>query len=266
MQVRDQLDKLLRIQGIVEKSRAARRVERDAPGRLEEIESRFRERNAEYVAVKERYDALDADQRKRAGDLEELEEHKTKYMDDLMQVQNQREYAAMLKEIDTVKAQISENEEAILTDLEEIEEVKGDLSSHEEHIQEERERVKNESAEVEAEAGAARKTIAELEEERREAEAELPRSLVATVKRLEAGRQGVFLSKAVDGVCQSCYVRVRPQVFQEIKLATKLHSCSNCKRLLYHEPTVRPETAGEGDQPGAQPGAHPVEVVDGGAV
>ena len=117
MQVRDQLDKLLRIQGIVEKARAARRVECDAPGRLEEIENRFRERNAEYVAVKERYDALDDDQRKRAGDLEELEEHKTKYMDDLMQVQNQREYAAMLKEIDTVKAQISENEEAILTDL-----------------------------------------------------------------------------------------------------------------------------------------------------
>lgn len=260
MQIRDQLERLVRIQEIVGKVRAARNVEADAPGRLEEIESRFRERNAEYVAVKERFDALDADQRKRTGDLNELEDHKTKYMDDLMQVQNQREYAAMLKEIDTVKAQIAENEEAIIKDMEEIEEVRGDLSTHEAHIAEERKLVKKESAEVESESEAARKTIAALQVERRAVETELPRPLVAAVNRLEAGRQGIFLSKAIDGVCQSCFVRVRPQVFQEIRMTTKLHSCGNCKRLLFHEPSLKPAAAAEG----AKTGDDAVEAVNGG--
>ena len=53
-----------------------------------------------------------------------------------MQVKNQREYAAMLKEIDSVKAQISDHEEAILTDMEEIEKLKVELATHEEHIAE----------------------------------------------------------------------------------------------------------------------------------
>jgi predicted nucleic acid-binding Zn-ribbon protein len=260
--VRDQLTQLLRIQEIVLKVRAARKTDSDAPGRLQEIEERFCERNAEYVAVKERYDALDADQQKRSDDLLDLEEHKTKYMADLMQVQNQREYAAMLKEIDAVKSQIAQNEEAILSDLEEIEQVKTDLASHEEHIQEERKLVEKESTAVHAEAEQARKTMDELDEERRKVEAELPRNLVATVRRLEAGRGGVFLSEAIDGTCQSCYVRVRPQVFQEIRRSLKLHTCSNCRRLLYHEPTLRPAPATDE----VKPGGDPMEAVNGGAV
>ena len=32
-----------------------------APARIEDAENRFRERNAEYVASKERYDAIEAD-------------------------------------------------------------------------------------------------------------------------------------------------------------------------------------------------------------
>ncbi len=263
MEVREQLERLLRIQEMVDKMQAARRVEENAPRRLAESESRFRERNAEYMAVRERFEALEADHRKCTGELEDLELHKTKYMDDLMQVTNQREYAAMLKEIDTVKAQIAENEETILHDMEEIEQIKTDLASRESHIQEERKLVEKESTEIAADAAAAHLAIAALEEERSVVEADLPRTLIPTVRRLEAGRQGIFLAKAVDGVCQSCYVRVRPQVFQEIRLAIRLHACSSCQRLLYHEPSLRPAPArrDDSDSIGKQ-----VDAINGGAV
>ena len=71
-------------------------------------------------------------------------------------------------------------------------------------------------------------------------------------------------------MCQSCFVRVRPQGFQEIKLAIKVHTCSNCKRLLYHEPslnrmTAMSESKSENGNPGG-PGTDTVEAVDGGAV
>ncbi len=93
--------------------------------------------------------------------------------------------------------------------------------------------------------------------QRSQIESELPKPLVATVKRLEAGRQGMFLSKADDGICQSCFVRVRPQGFQEVKLALKIHACSNCKRLLYHEPSLARMAA---------PDQGTIEAVNGGAV
>ena len=61
-------------------------------------------------------------------------------------------------------------------------------------------------------------------------------------------RQGIFLSKADNGTCQSCFVRIRPQVFQEIKLASKVHTCDSCRRFLYHEPTLKPAL----ERPGAE--------------
>jgi len=265
LEVRDQLERLVRLQEIADEARKARDLVEGAPARIEEIEARFRERNAEYVSVKQRYDALDEDQRTRNAELVTLEESKNKYTADLMQVQNQREYAAMLKEIDAVKAQISEHEEAVLKDMEELETVKGELASHEEHIKTERELVAKERAGVESDAAQARGRIAELDAERARIEGELPGPLVSTVHRLEPSRQGLFLTRAEDGVCQSCFVRVRPQGFQEIKLAVKIHTCSNCRRLLYHEPSLRRMTAADGGNAGAS-GVDTVEAVDGGAV
>lgn len=259
MKAKDQLLRLLRLQDLAVSIRHALRVVEEAPGRLEEIESRFRDRNAEYVAVKDRFDELEADQRNRTGELAVLEQTQKKLMDDLMQVKNQREYAAMLKEIDTVKAQISDNEEAILRDMEEIEKVKAELATHEEHITSEREAVGKERAEVQGEADTARKLVEEQTAERAGVEAELPDRLITTLRQLEATRQGIFLSKTDNGTCLSCFVRVRPQVFQEIRLAAKVHRCSNCRRFLYHEPSLTPAAEASSDSDG-------VEAVNGGAV
>jgi predicted nucleic acid-binding Zn-ribbon protein len=253
--------RLLRIQELADEIRSAQVVVREAPGKIEEIEGRFRERNAEYVAIKERYDDLDKDQNSRSGELTLLEEKRKKFMDDLMQVQNQREYSAMLKEIDSVKAQIADHEDAILKDLEEIEKLKGELETHEAHIKEERQAVESERAKVEAEAGEAGQAIESKTTERARVESELPRDLVTVLRQLEATRQGIFLSSAEKGICQCCFVRVRPQVFQEIKQAAAVHTCDSCRRFLYHEPALRPEAGPE--QQDAPAG---VEAVNDGAV
>jgi predicted nucleic acid-binding Zn-ribbon protein len=258
--------RLVRLQEVVLQARAARELVDGAPAKIEEIESRFRERNAEYVAVQQRYDALDQDPRTRPSELASIEVQRQKYAADLMQVQNQREYAAMLKEIDTVKSQIAEHEEAILKDMTEIEQVKVELATHEDHIRAERQRVAEEHAGVDASVASARARIAELDKERARIESELPDPLVGSVRRLEESRAGQFLSRAVDGVCQSCYVRVRPQGFQEIKLALKLHFCSNCRRLLFHEASLVAPPVAEGASPAEAPRPERVEAVDGGAV
>ena len=233
MTAKEQLTRLVRIQELATAIREAKGILAAAPGRIEEIEERFRERNAEYVAIKDRYDELELDRKTRSNELSVLEENKTKYTDDLMQVKNQKEYAAMLKEIDGVKAQISEHEEAILRDMEEIEKLTGELKTHEEHIAQERENFAREVAEVEAASAKAQEDIERLGGERGGQEEGLPRPLLASVRRLEEKRQGVFLAKADDGTCQSCFVMVRPQVFQEIKGASKVHACGNCRRYLY---------------------------------
>ena len=237
-EARNQLSSLLKIQRLALEVQAARAVVEGAPARIEEAEARFRERNAEYVAIKERYDAIEADRQARQTELATLEESRQHYQDSLMQVKNQREYAAALKEIDAVKAKIGEHEDAILKSMDEVETLKTDLAARSEHIESERAIVEGERAAVDAAVQEAHAQIERDTAERLEIEAGLPPALVANVRRVEEGRKGLFLVKAERESCSACHVRLRPQVYQEIKQATKLHICGNCRRYLYFESTM----------------------------
>ncbi len=260
MDARTQLVKLRRIQDLVLDAQQARSIVESAPLRFEQIEGEFRDRNAEYVQFKERHDEIERDRAARSLELQELEASRKKFMDSLMQVKNQREYAAVLKEIDTVKARISENEDAVLKSMEELEKLKEELSSRAEHIEAERKIVEAERSKVDTEVAAAEARARQADAERASLEAELPRDLVATVRRIAEGRKGVFLARAEREACTACHVRIRPQVFQEIRAASKIHACSSCRRILYDEASLRPPAGGRG------PDAPPVEAMNGGAI
>jgi predicted nucleic acid-binding Zn-ribbon protein len=265
LEAKEQLGRMLRLQELAKQIAKARNLIEGAPMRMEEIEQRFRDRNTEYVALKDRYDELEADRSERDDELGDLEETKKKYTNDLMQVQNQREYAATLKEIDAVKSRISEHEDAILKGMEETETLKPEIEKFSAEIEVERTKVGEERAMVEAEVTKAGEEVERDHAERERIESELPRALVANLHRIEQMRQGMFLVKVEDGMCQACYVRVRPQVAQEIRLASHIHACTQCRRFLYHEPTLRPAaptdpaTSPDNNTPGA-------EAMDGGAV
>jgi predicted nucleic acid-binding Zn-ribbon protein len=232
---RTQLLKLVKIQELALEIQAAHAVVAGAPARIEEAESRFRERNAEYVAIKERFDAIDADRRERSLELGTLEETRKHYQDSLMQVKNQREYAAVLKEIDAAKASIGEHEEAILASMDEVETLKADLEARAAHIESERTIVEKERADVEAAVAEALARIARHAAERAEIESTLPPALVANVSRVEEGRKGIVLVRVERESCSACHVRLRPQVYQEIRQASKIHVCGSCRRYLYAE-------------------------------
>ena len=261
---RTQLLKLVKMQELALEIQAAHAVVDGAPAKIEEAEGRFRERNAEYVEIKERYDAIDADRSSRSSELATLEETRKHYQDSLMQVKNQREYAAVLKEIDAAKASIGDHEDAILASMDEIESLKTEIEARAAHIETERGIVERERAEVEAAVAEATERIARATAERDEIEKTLPAPLVANVKRVEAGRKGVFLVKVERESCSACHVRMRPQVYQEIRQASKIHVCGSCRRYLYAEAAFAPAPVSSSAPPPET--GNKVEAVNGGAV
>jgi len=47
-------------------------------------------------------------------------------------------------------------------------------------------------------------------------------------------RKTTALSKAVDGFCTECRVRLRPQEFAEVRRNDAIRQCHNCQRILYY--------------------------------
>jgi predicted nucleic acid-binding Zn-ribbon protein len=52
-------------------------------------------------------------------------------------------------------------------------------------------------------------------------------------------RRGTALAEARQERCTGCQVRIRPQVFNEIRRGDAIIQCDSCQRILYfvHDPT-----------------------------
>jgi predicted nucleic acid-binding Zn-ribbon protein len=44
------------------------------------------------------------------------------------------------------------------------------------------------------------------------------------------------MAEARDGMCQTCHVKLRPQMWVEIRQNETLFQCTACNRILYYEP------------------------------
>ena len=78
--------------------------------------------------------------------------------------------------------------------------------------------------------------------------AEMEPRLIALFEQVARVRKGVALCSATrDGLCSVCHVRLRPQVFQQVRQNDGIVQCDSCQRILYYVPPSAP----------AQPAATP---------
>jgi hypothetical protein len=160
-----------------------------------------------------------------------------------MEVKTNKEYQAMLHEIETVKRERSALETKILQGMEasdvleaRIREKEGTLASEMRTVDAGMEALKGEEKRLEEERAA-------LEGTRREIEEGLPGELVAEFQRVARGREGVAVTRIANGLCQACSVRIQPRIVQEARRGEGLLRCDSCRRFLYYVEEKREDSA-----------------------
>jgi predicted nucleic acid-binding Zn-ribbon protein len=69
--------------------------------------------------------------------------------------------------------------------------------------------------------------------EREKLVADIDRHVLAIFETTAKGRKGVAVAEAKDGLCTICHVRLRPQVFNEVRKNESIIQCDSCRRILY---------------------------------
>ena len=69
--------------------------------------------------------------------------------------------------------------------------------------------------------------------EREKLVADIDRRVLAIFETTAKGRKGVAVAEAKDGLCTICHVRLRPQVFNEVRKNESIIQCDSCRRILY---------------------------------
>lgn len=237
------------LQNILELQSALTRLH-EADQRLHGIPDWMRELHEEHTARKTEIQTLEetaaeaARQRRTAeAAVQDAQEKLKKYQQQINKVSTQREYGALLQEIDTVKSQISGNEEAALSALDQHEKAEKELETLRESFREIEERYAAEMTRWEAEKPEIARQVEALKAQVTEVKGRLPRGIVAQFERILDRYPGGATApvrpierpgqKQREWHCSACNYRVRPQVVVEIRNGDSLVQCDSCKRILF---------------------------------
>lgn len=224
---------LIRLQHLESRAEEARRKIADYPNRIQALDQRLDAARRVVAEVRQRL--TDNQNRRRAEekDVSTVQGRLAKYKDQLLEVKTNREYQAMLHEIEAAQTEIRGREDRILERMLEgddlgaqIKRAEADLKSAEKDVTAERQALDQElarmNAELERSAGA-RAGLA----------AELSPAALAVFEQVARSRKGVAVAEARDGLCTICHVRLRPQVFNDVRRNDLIIQCSSCQRILY---------------------------------
>ena len=228
------LQLLIKLQELDTAADQARRVIADVPARQAALDARIAAATGVVNAVKERIAAAQAERRAVEKDLAAIEARLSKFKGQLMEVKTNKEYQAMQKEMATAEQEIRAFEDRLLEGMELAEVQSAELKEAEAALKAEQAEVNRERAGLDATRTEAEKELARLTDARGGITAQLSREALDLFSRIAHGRKGVAVAEARDGLCSVCHVRLRPQVFNEVRRSEGLHQCESCTRILYY--------------------------------
>jgi len=184
---------------------------------------------------KERIELLEKERRQKEGHLN-LEQEKIKRAEGRMfEVKTNKEYQALLNEVDAIKEASSREEEEILKILDEIDELKKSLSKREKEVAVVMEKVEAEKKIIQEKMVQDDEIWKKRMERREVLTKQLESKLYKLYNTLKEKRQGVGVVSVKHETCQGCFVNVPPQMFIEVQKNNALIRCPNCNRILHWE-------------------------------
>ena len=235
-----ELSHLISLQDVdVEIKRLTEELE-SLPARRGELERQFAESFKEYLGAKQELEDAQAAKRRLEGELEHEQEKHQKFKNDLMKATNEREYTTAVREIDVARKGVSALETEILKLMERIEKLEAQVAAAEPEMESRRIQIDAQLKEWIAAAETNRQRLEALRAERGAKMQALGPEARATYERLSRMRSGFALAEARDYSCMACRMKIRPQVFSDIRRGEAIFTCESCGRILYFkkEPAI----------------------------
>ena len=241
------LDRLIRLQQLETAADAARRKIADYPARMQALDARLQAAHDLVTGCKSRLTAAADKRRGEEKEVSTVQARLARFKDQLLEVKTNREYTAMLHEIETAQNDIRAREDRILEIMLESDELSAGLKTSEADLRAAEKEIAAERLALDAERARLQSELDESAAIRERLIAEIDRGALGTFEHVARNRKGVAVAEAKNGTCTICHVRLRPQVFNEIRRNASIIQCDSCQRILYYvgesEPQASPTQA-----------------------
>ena len=238
------LEHLIELQNLETAIEESRRRIAAHPQRVADAHARLAHAKEAVEDTRQRLKACQEARREQEKEAAVYQSRLSKFKDQLSAVKTNKEYQAMQHEIETAQKELGAVEERVLERMMESDALTAEVKKAEQSLATQQKDVDAEKKTLAEELTTVEAALKEATAKRASRVASLPPHLVALFEQVSRVRKGLAITTATrDGLCSACHVRLRPQVFQEIRRNDQIIQCASCNRILYYippPPTVEP--------------------------
>ena len=155
--------------------------------------------------------------------------------DQLFKVGNNRQYDALMLEIDHLKESVDAMETKDLELMEEKSQLKETVTSQAENLDSLTTDLTSRRGKLEsaiAESGDKKET---LEKERQNKREEIPQTILSRYDRILKAKKGLAVVSVDGKACEGCGAAIPPQKISYVKMKNNIYNCDICGRFLFWE-------------------------------
>ena len=232
------MENLIELQGIDTKLKDLNDLLGDLPSKVEGLNQQEESIKHSLQSNKNRLKELEVELHKKEVGISQLDGKVESLKDQLFLVTNNKQYDALMKEIDHLKDKKSTFENETIELLEEKEKLTQDVESMESDLTGlsddlSKRRLKLETA---ISQSADEKSILEKEKQARIDKIDL--NTMSVYDKVMDARGGLAVVPIVGSGCGGCGAHIPPQTLTEVRANTGIHRCDICGRFLYNQEKV----------------------------
>ena len=231
------LERLIKLQQLDSTIEDARRKIAAHPQRLAEADARLNHAKQRVADAHERLKASQDVRRTLEKDAAVYQGRISKFKDQQAAVKTNKEYQALGHEMETAARDLLAVEEKVLEQMMDADAIGADINQAEAALAKDQKEIEAEKAAMTKELTAVEAALASASQARATLVAQTEPKLLAMFEQVAKARKGIAICAATrDGLCSACHVRLRPQVFQEVRRNDAIIQCFSCNRILYYVP------------------------------
>ena len=195
---------------------------------LEEVKKILATGQEEIKALQDKRKAIESE-------VQVENDHMAKIKIKLPAVKTNKEYTAILSEVDAVKVKVSELEDKELEIMEVLEEKQKEIPAIEKKCKEEDALFQEYKTKKEGELSRMKQELDVYIAKREKLMEQVDKVMVQRYEKIAKSRGGQAVASLRENICQGCFQQILHQMVIDIKVGETILQCSSCLCFLYWE-------------------------------
>ncbi len=238
--MRNDLELLLKLQVIDYDLGELERSKDYLPDMMENLNREILDAKQKVVDTVNALDGARVTRKKLELDIQTRESELQKYQQQMMSIKTNREYDALVAEIDSIKSAVSASETELLKTMESIEQFDKDIVAWREKETAIVENNQKQLMVLKEKMDSIGDKVLEKKDSRQEIIKSIPVTVMSTYERVRKGRGGRAVVVVKKRACSSCFKSLTPKKIQEIKRNDHVMTCDYCGCLLFWDEEESP--------------------------